>query len=83
MWMQLLQQDVVKGKCEALSYVWLQTVTEESATVHTKTEVKLTLANISVSDVFTVADIVDEVIIGADFTIAQDTNLSMGQQVLS
>ena len=43
----------------------------------------MTIANISVSHVFIIADIVDEVIIGADFMIAHGINLTMGQQIMS
>ena len=43
----------------------------------------MTIANISVSPVFIVADIVNEVIIGADFMIAHGVNLNMGQQITS
>ena len=66
----LIRPDVVKGKCEALSNVRLRTATGESATVHGKTEVKVRISNFSVSHVFIVADIVDEVVIGADFMTA-------------
>ena len=43
----------------------------------------MTIGNVSVSHVFTLADIVDEVIIGADFMIANGINLNMGQQIMS
>ena len=79
----IIRPDVMKGKCEALSNVRLRTATGESAIVHGKTEAKVTIANISVSHVFIVADIVDEVIIGADFRIIHGNNLNMGQQVMS
>ena len=49
-----------------------------SVTVH-GTETKVTIVNISVIHVFTVVDIVDEVIIGADFMIVLGSNLNMGQ----
>ena len=39
----------------------------------------LTIDKINVSHVFIVADIVDEVIIDADFMIAHGINLNMGQ----
>ena len=65
----ITSSDVAKGKCEVLSNVRLQTAAGESATVH-ETEAKVTIANISVSHIFIVADIVDEVIIAADFMIA-------------
>ena len=58
-------------------------VNKESATVHGKTEAKVTIANISVSHVFIVADIVDEVIIAADLMIAHGINLNMRQQIMS
>ena len=73
----------MKEKCEVLSNVRLRTATGESAIVHGKTEAKVTIANISVSHVFIVADIMDEVIIGADFMIAHGINLNMGQQIMS
>ena len=41
----IIRLDVVKGKCEALRNVRLRTATGESATVHGKTEVKVTIAN--------------------------------------
>ena len=46
-------------------------------------EKKVTIANISVSNAFIVADIVDEVIIGAEFMIAHGISLNMGQQIMS
>ena len=49
-----IRSDVVKGKCKALSNVRLWTAS----------------TNITVSHVFIFADIVDKVIIGADFMIA-------------
>ena len=58
----VIRLDVVKPKCEALSNVRLRTATGESVTVHGKTEAKVTIANNSVSHVFIVADIADEVI---------------------
>ena len=54
--------DVPKWKCEVLNNGRLL----ESATVHGKTEAKVTIANISVSHVFIVADIVDDIFIDAD-----------------
>ena len=54
----------------------LRTATGESATAHGKTEANVTIANISVSHVFIVADIVDEVIMGANFMIAHGINLN-------
>ena len=79
----IIRPDVVKGKCEVLSNVRLQTSTREFAIVHGKTEAKVTIANISVSQLFIVTDIVDEVIIGADFMIIHGINLNMGQQVIN
>ena len=46
-------------------------------------EAKVSIANVSVSYVFIVTDIVDEVIIGADFMLAHSINLNMGQQITS
>ena len=43
----------------------------------------MTIGNVSVKNVFIVADIVDKVIIGADFMIAHDIYLNMGQQIMS
>ena len=43
----------------------------------------MTIANISISHVFIVADIVDEFNIGVDFMIALGINLNMGQQIMS
>ena len=43
----------------------------------------MTIANISVSHVFIVGDIVDEVIIGADFIITHGINLNICQQVMN
>ena len=73
----------MKGKCEVLSNVRLRTAAGQFASVHGKTEVKVTLSNISVSHVFIVADIADEVIIGFDFVIANGFNLNMEQQIMS
>ena len=61
----------------------LQTATRESAIVHGKTEVRVMIGNISVSHVFIVANIVDEVIIGADFIVVHGINLNMGQKIMS
>ena len=57
----------------------LPAATRESATVDGKAEAKLTISKISVSRVFIVADIVNEIIIGADFMIAHAINLNMEQ----
>ena len=45
----IIRPDVVKGKCETLSNVKLRTANGKSATVHGKTEAK-----VSVSDAFIV-----------------------------
>ena len=80
---QSIRPDVVKEKCEAESNVRLWTVAGESATVHAKTEAKVIIAKIKVSQVFIVADIVDEVIIGADFMITHGINFNMKQQIMT
>ena len=74
----IIRPDVVEGKCEVLRNVRLRTASEESANIHGEIEVKLTIGKVSVSYVFVVADIVDEVIDGADFVIAYSINLKMG-----
>ena len=43
----------------------------------------MTIGNVSVSHVLIVADIVDEVIIGADIVITSGINLNVGQQSMS
>ena len=75
----IIPPDVVK----ALSNVRLRIATGESATVHGKTDANLTIGNISVRHVFIIADIVREVITGADFMIAHGINLKMKQQIMS
>ncbi len=52
-----------------LNGVRLRTATGEPATVHGKITMNLTIANKTAKYEFIVADIVDEVIIGADFMI--------------
>lgn len=79
----IIRPDIVQGKCEPLNNIRLRTATGEPATVYGKIEVKVTIANISVKHVFIVADIVDEVIIGADFMISHSISLNMGQQVMT
>ena len=54
----IIRPDIVKGKREALNNVRLWTAIGEFATVHGKTEAKVTIANISVGHVFIVNDIV-------------------------
>ena len=54
---------------------------EKSVTVHGKTEAKI--SNVSVSHVYIVGDIVDEVIIRVDFMIANGISFNMGQQIMS
>ena len=55
----------------------------KSPIIHGKTEAKVTIANISITHVFIVADIVDDLIFGADFMIAHGINLNMEQQIVS
>ena len=67
----VIRPDVVKGKYEAISNVRLRTASGETATVHGKTQAKVTIVNIGVSHVFIAADIVDEVIIGVNLNMEQ------------
>ena len=77
------QPVIVRGKCEVLSRTKLRRATGESAIVHGKTDAKVDIANICVSHAFIVADVVNEVIIGAGFMITQGINFNMRSQVMS
>ena len=52
----VIRPDVVKVKCEVLHNVILRTAMNECAIVHEKTETKVTIASISLSHVFIIAD---------------------------
>lgn len=79
----VIRPDLVPGDIEPLYNVRLRTATGEPATVYGKAAVEVSIANIAVRHVFIVADIVDEVIIGADFMINNGINLHMGQQIMT
>lgn len=78
----IIRPDIIKGTVEPLTNIKLRTATGEPATVYGKIKVELTIGNMSINHVFIVADIVDEVIIGADFMISHGINLNMGQQIM-
>ena len=61
----------------------LRTATGESVTVLGKAKLRVRIGNVTVSHVFTVADIVDEVVIGADFMIVYGINFNVGQHIMS
>ncbi|XP_058977365.1 uncharacterized protein LOC131802038 [Musca domestica] len=79
----IVRSDLVKGKITQLNGVRLRTATGEPAAVHGKITLRLTIANKSENYEFIVADIVDEVIIGADFMIAFGINLDMKERVMT
>ncbi|XP_037813635.1 uncharacterized protein LOC119604837 [Lucilia sericata] len=78
----IIRPDLVKKTIEPLCGVRLRTATGEPATVYGKVNAKVNIANISVDHLFIVADIVDEVIIGADFMIMHGIKLHLGPNVM-
>ncbi|XP_073815088.1 uncharacterized protein [Musca autumnalis] len=79
----IIRADLTKGRITPLNGVRLRTATGEPAAVYGKITLKLTIANKSASYEFIVADIVDKVIIGADFMIDFGVTLDMKNRVMT
>lgn len=77
----VVRPDIVTDHLKSLKNVSLRTAIGKLATVYGKVEIKL-LTFKSINHAFTVAYIVDEVIIGADFMKKHDINLCIGQQIM-